>query len=61
MAQKLSLFHPHLHVRLIIIQRFIEWVSAIVIMIAVYPVMVQFWMYLMAQLYEVFVQYQYLF
>ncbi|HEU4552516.1 MAG TPA: hypothetical protein VFS25_06775 [Chitinophaga sp.] len=63
MANKLSFPHHyyHMHIQIAVVTRFIEWIAALVTLITAFPLLIRLWMYLLTQLYEVFIQYQYLF
>ncbi|HEY8920456.1 MAG TPA: hypothetical protein VIM87_28645 [Chitinophaga sp.] len=58
------LYHPQpqLHPRLLAaFLQFMEWATAILLTIAAFPLLKQAGMFLLTELYEVFIQYQYLF
>ena len=59
-----TLFHrqPQLnHQLLTILEQLVEWATAILLVTAVFPLLREAAMYFLMKLYEVFIQYQYLY
>ncbi len=61
MEHRLTYPHPLPHFAFDVVQKVIEWAAAILLMVAASPVLIRAGMYLLTRLYEVLIQYQYLF
>lgn len=57
-----QLSHPQPHPRLLaVFLQFMEWATTVLLTIAAFPLLKQAGMFFLMKLYEVFIQYQYLF